>query len=127
MQKKNIQPNILIVEDEKPIAHALKLKLESEGFQTQIVPDGVEALATLATNHFDCILLDLIMPRKDGFAVLAEMNEKDKKTPIIVLSNLGQESDIARCKELGVIHYFIKADTSIADVVTAVKKTIHLL
>ncbi len=123
--KKQQQAAILIIEDEKPIAHALKLKLESEGYQTRTVQDGVEALEVLSKEAFNCVLLDLIMPRKDGFAVLAEMKEKMKKAPIIVLSNLGQESDIKHCKELGAADYFVKADVSIADVVAAVKKIIH--
>ncbi len=124
MSKKKSTPSLLIVEDEKPIAHALKLKCESEGYTTVLVADGVEALEVLATTSFDCILLDLIMPGKDGFTVLAEMKEWSTKTPIIVLSNLGQESDRARCKELGAIDYFIKADMSIAQVVAAVHKII---
>ncbi len=125
MPKKKHKINILIVEDEKPIAHALKLKLESEGYQTHTTLDGTEALDAIAKTPFDCILLDLIMPRTDGFAVLAKMKERSKKTPIIILSNLGQESDIMRCTDLGAIDYFVKADVSIADVVVAVKKVIH--
>ena len=125
MPKKKSPLSLLIVEDERPIAHALKLKCESEGYATTLVADGLEALEVLATTSFDCILLDLIMPEKDGFAVLAEMKERDTKTPIIVLSNLGQESDIARCRELGAVHYFVKADMSIADVVASIKKFIE--
>lgn len=125
MPKKNTGKSILIVEDEKPIAHALQLKLDSEGYETHLASDGVDALEALTKKSFDCILLDLIMSRKDGFAVLAEMKEKNKKIPIIVVSNLGQESDKQHCKELGVVDYFVKADVSIADIVAAVKKILH--
>lgn len=125
MPNKKSTQSILIVEDEKPIAHALKLKFESEGYQTYCAFDGGDALDILSKKSFNCILLDLVMPRKDGFAVLAEMKEKSKKIPIIVLSNLGQESDSVRCRELGATEYFIKADVAIADVVLAVKKLLR--
>ncbi len=122
MAKKKSLPLLLIVEDEKPIAHALQLKLASEGYRTYITSDGHEALNALSSQSFDGVLLDLIMPRKDGFAVLAEMKEKNNKIPIIILSNLGQESDKVRCKELGAAGYFVKADISIADAVRAIKQ-----
>lgn len=121
-EKKSI---ILVVEDERPISQALKIKLESEGFGVRVAMDGVEAMEALLSDTFDCILLDLILPRKDGFAVMEEMKEKNIKTPIIIISNLGQESDIERCKAFGVVQYFIKAEISITDVVAVVKKVVE--
>lgn len=115
---------ILIVEDEKPLARALLLKLGNVGFTVQVAFDGQEALDLLAKQEFDLILLDLVMPRVDGFGVLTEMQKKQIKTPVIILTNLGQEEDIKRAKELGAKEYFIKSATSIADVVKLVKQTI---
>jgi len=66
-------------------------------------------------------LLDLIIPEMDGFAVLKELSKQKLKTPIIVLSNLGQEEDKARAKALGVKEYCVKASTPLADIVEIVK------
>ena len=113
---------ILIAEDEKPMAQALVLKLNSEGYNTKAVYDGVEALAELVKNKYDLVLLDLMMPRKDGFAVLEEMKKKEINVPVIVASNLSQEEDFSRAKKMGAKDYFIKSNTSISEVVAHVKK-----
>lgn len=113
---------ILIVEDEKPIANALVLKLCSAGFETVLVYDGKAAISTLRESSFDLIILDLVLPQKDGFFVLAELKKQKNSTPVIVSSNLSQEEDIKRAKELGARDYFIKSDTSLAEVVEKVKQ-----
>lgn len=116
------QKKILIVEDERPMAHALLLKLSSAGFDPSIASHGEEALSMLSKKIFGLILLDLIMPRKDGFAVLAELKKMENKTPIIVLTNLGQEEDASRVMRLGASDYVIKSETPIVDVVACVQK-----
>ncbi len=113
---------ILICEDEKPIAKALVLKLNHEGFEAEAANDGEEALQILQTKQFDLILLDLIMPRVDGFGVLEKIKELKITTPVIVTSNLGQEEDLKRAKELGAINYFIKSNTSLQEIVDGIKK-----
>lgn len=118
---KNSHANILIVEDEKPLAHALELKLGHEGFTPTVALSGKEGLKEASTGKFDLILLDLIMPEVDGFAILQELQAKKIKTPVIVLSNLGQEEDREKAKGFGVIDYFVKANTPIADIVKRVK------
>lgn len=115
---------ILIVEDEKPMARALELKLESSGFDAVMVFDGDEAMKILKKEKFDLMLLDLIMPKKDGFAVLEFLKEEGIKVPVIVSTNLGQEEDMKNAKELGAKDYFVKADTPIMDVVKNVKKVL---
>lgn len=119
-----IQPvppkKIFIIEDEKPLSHALELKLNQVGYKTQTARNGEEALKILETETFDLILLDLIIPKIDGFKVLAELRQKKLKTPVMVTSNLGQEEDIKRAKELGAIDYFIKADTPLADLISRI-------
>ncbi len=120
MVTKNIK--ILIAEDDQPLAKALKLKLERAGFEVEAVSDGEEALAAIAKNGFSLVFLDIMMPRKDGFAVLAEMKAKKIKIPVVVLSNLGQEGDLKKATELGAVGYFIKSDTPIAEVVSRAKK-----
>lgn len=118
MTKKQKQPKkILIVEDEHPIATTLDLKLGNCGYTTVCVENGVDALAHLQKNEVDLILLDLVMPEMDGFAVLAELKKRNNKTPIIVLTNLGQEDDAQRCKELGAHEYIVKAEMPIVNIV----------
>lgn len=113
------QPSVLIVEDERPLARALSLKLQHEGYTTEIVTDGEAACAALAGDtQYDVVILDLVMPRKNGFDVLMFMRENDITTPTIVLSNLSQEEDTAKAKELGARDVFIKANTSLSDIVS---------
>ncbi len=113
---------ILIAEDDQPLAKALKLKLERSGFEVSAVSDGEEAMAAIAKDSFALVFLDIMMPRKDGFAVLSEMKAKKYKTPVVILSNLGQEGDLKKAKDLGAVGYFVKSDTPIAEVVDHAKK-----
>jgi len=113
---------ILITEDEKPLAKALELKLQKEGFDAKAVFDGAEAVAELKRQKYDLMLLDLVMPNQDGFATLEAIKNAGIKLPIIVSSNLSQEEDMKRAKELGAVDYFIKSDTPLTEVVSSIKK-----
>jgi DNA-binding response OmpR family regulator len=115
---------ILIVEDERPLSHALELKVGHEGFEVQTALTGADGLREGLTGKYDLILLDLIMPEIDGFGVLQALQEKKVKTPVIVLSNLGQEEDKTRAKSLGAIDYFVKANTPIMDIIKKVKSVL---
>lgn len=115
---------ILIVEDEKPLAHALEMKLKHAGYEVKAVMNGEEALTELKDGTYALALLDLIMPRMDGFSVLTELKERQSKIPVIVLSNLGQEEDRKKAAALGAVQYFVKSNTPIAEIVACVKKTI---
>jgi two-component system alkaline phosphatase synthesis response regulator PhoP len=123
-QKSGKKYKILIVEDEPSISMAFKLKLSSAGYDVKTVSDGEAAIKTLEKDKFDIVFLDLMIPKKDGFAVLGEMKKKNIKTEIIAFSNLAQEEDKTRAKELGARDYFVKSDISIADVIAYVKKYI---
>lgn len=109
---------ILIVEDERPLAHALELKFSHEGYDIVIATDGMEALKSANEEKYSLILLDLIMPKMDGFTFMEKLT---KKTPVIILSNLGQEEDKTRAKKLGAKAYFVKSNTPITDIIKAVK------
>src|SRR3989339_826285 len=74
--------NILIVEDEKPLAHALELKLKREGFEPTVCVTGQEGMKEAVTGKYAIILLDIIMPEMDGFGLLQEMVKKNVKTPV---------------------------------------------
>ncbi len=117
---------ILVVEDEKPIANALVLKLTSAGFETVLVYDGKTAISTLQQSPFDLVILDLVLPQKDGFYVLVELKKLKNTTPVIVSTNLSQEEDVKRAKDLGARDYFIKSDTTLAEIVEKVKQILRL-
>jgi CheY-like chemotaxis protein len=106
---------ILVAEDDKFLGSAYRAKLTKSGFEVQIVTDGEEALAALKTFQPDIILLDLVMPKKDGFATLQELkaSEDYKKIPVIVASNLGQKEDLDKAKAMGAVDYVIKSDLSL--------------
>lgn len=112
---------VLIVEDERPLAHALELKLTHEGFETQVANNGQEGINLIMSGDFDVVLLDMMMPVMDGFQVLAELKKLDKQPIVFVLSNLSQREDEARVLEAGARKYFIKSDTPLSVIVDEVK------
>lgn len=118
------QKRILVAEDERPIARALELKLSAAGYSVTTVFNGEDAVLELSKNDFDLLLLDLIMPKVDGFGVLESMRTKKIGVPVIVLSNLSQEEDLKRAKELGVRDYFVKSDNPISEIIDHVRKAL---
>ena len=124
----NDKPTILLVEDDPFLSSILQLKLDKENFKTIRVADGEEALNLLTEQGIkpDVILLDLILPKKNDFEVLETIRQDPtlEKLPVIIISNLGQPSDIDRGKALGVIDYFVKAKLSVDELVNKVKEEI---
>ncbi len=119
--KESEKKRILIIEDEKPLAHALELKLSHEGFDIVATGSGEEALTLLAKDHFDLVLTDLIIPGVDGFKVLETIQEKKMKIPVIVMTNLNQEEDRKRASDLGATSFFVKSNSPISLIVETVK------
>lgn len=117
------QKTILLIEDEPLLANLLKQRLEKENFKVIHVLDGEEGLRTLKSLHPDLILLDIILPKLSGFEVMERLKNDPTfgETPIVIISNLGQESDVERGRVLGAIGYFVKAKTSIEDLIKKVK------
>jgi len=115
---------VLVVEDDRFLVSAYRAKLEKAGYEVQIASDGDEALAVLKTFTPDVMLLDLVMPRRDGFSTLEEIKKDAKlaKIPVIVTSNLGQKEDIDKAMGLGANDYIIKSDLSIDELVSKVQK-----
>lgn len=116
---------ILIIEDEKTLARALELKLTRSGFTVQAVFNGEDGIVLIQQEPFDLILLDLIMPKMDGFAVLTILRAQENKIPIIILTNLGRENDVKRTKEFDVKGFFIKSNTPITTIVERVRKLLE--
>ncbi len=99
---------ILIVEDEPGIAIGLKDGLEADGYATEVVADGVTAETRARQGGYDLILLDIALPKKDGFAVCRDLRAAGVRTPIIALTARAQEIDRVLGFELGVDDYVVK-------------------
>ena len=112
---------ILIVEDDKFLINALRVKLEKEGFEVQLSSNGQEALTFLETNKVDLIVADLVMPEMDGFDLMANLKEKGSTIPIIVASNLSQKDDLDKAMALGAKDFFVKSDMSMEDLISKIK------
>lgn len=117
---------VLVAEDDQFLLKVYLNKFKMEDYDVISALDGVEAMKKLKSEKPDILLLDLVMPEKDGFEVLCEMkmDPELKKIPVVILSNLGQESDIKKGKELGADDYMVKANFSINEVVDKVKEVL---
>lgn len=117
------KPYIVIAEDDKAYGKVYVNKLTSEGFDVMLVNNGADVVPTLLQRKPSLLLLDLIMPKKDGFGVLEEI----RSTPslqdlrVIVASNLSQDIDKEKVAKYSVYDYFVKADISIGELVRKVK------
>jgi DNA-binding response OmpR family regulator len=120
---------LLVVEDDPFLSSLLKVRLNTEGFTVLYAADGEAALTLLRGEKPDLMLMDLILPKKSGFEVMEAIQGDPQlnHVPIIIISNLGQDSDIARGKELGAVAYFVKAKTSIDFLVEQTKNYIQQL
>ncbi len=117
---------VLIVEDEQMLRDMYGLKLSKENFNVIKAEDGQDGLEKAKKENPDIILLDIMLPKIDGFHVLKELREqkKFKKTPIIMLTNLGQNEDKKRGDEYGATDYLVKANTTPNDVVKKINEII---
>lgn len=110
MEKKTV---VLVVEDEQMLRELYVEALRVKGFAVFTAVDGVKAIEQLKKNYekIDLILLDLLMPRKDGFEVLAEINQNPewKNIPVIVATNLKENKDKEKALALGANEYFVKS------------------
>jgi DNA-binding response OmpR family regulator len=109
---------ILVADDDEVFNRTMELRLQDAAFLMESVLDGKSALQKLEKEHFDLLILDLMMPGMTGFDVLRTMRDKDIKTRVIVLSLWDQPEDMRLAKELGASECFSKASPSfIEDVV----------
>lgn len=115
---------ILIIEDEIRIGNLLKLYLERESFQVVIATHGDRGLERALCEHFDLIILDVLLPGKDGFAVLENLR-KIKTTPAIMLSAKCLKEDVKRGSDLGA-NDFIAKPFSPGMVVTKIKEILYI-
>jgi two-component system alkaline phosphatase synthesis response regulator PhoP len=106
---------VLIVEDDMFISQAYKTKLEAKGAEVKLAEDGAEAIEVLKSFDPDVIVLDLVMPKQDGYDTLKILraDAKFKKTKIIVATNLSQEEELKRARDAGADACLIKSDTGV--------------
>ena len=119
---------ILVAEDDKFLSNAFRLKLQKSGFEVKIANDGQEALNTANSFKPDLILLDLMMPVKDGFVVLSEIksNPQTKNIPVLIASNLGQKEDIDRGISLGAIDFIVKSNLRLDELIQKIKSVLKV-
>jgi CheY-like chemotaxis protein len=118
--------SILLVEDDRFLRKAAEATLRRHGFIVRTAADGEEALQRVRDEVPDLVLLDLIMPKLQGFEVLRILKQDPatKQIPVVVLSNLGQDSDVQQALQGGAVAYFIKANLSLQDLVTQVQRVL---
>lgn len=123
---KNKSIKILIIEDDKFLRDLCVKKFDQMGFNVDFTGDGLEGMKKIINNKPNLVLLDIIIPGIEGFDLLKKIRaHKDKtvaKIPVIVLSNLGQESDIGKAMSLGANEYIVKAHFNIDDIANKIKK-----
>ncbi len=117
---------ILFIEDESALQRAVTSVLSDEGFEVFSALDGEIGIRLVKEKKPDLVLLDLVLPKKDGFEVLKEMREDPelKNIPVIILSNLERSEEISRALELGATTYLVKTNYRLEEVVQKIQQTL---
>ncbi len=123
-----IKPKILIVEDDEFLSGMYITKFTMEGFHVVFAEDGELGVVKAKEELPRLILLDILLPKKNGFEVLQALksDEPTKQIPVILLTNLSQEDDIKRGYELGAVDYLVKAYNIPSEVVKKVKERLNM-
>ena len=118
---------ILLAEDDRLLRKAAEATLKRKGFTVFTAEDGEEAFRVAKAELPDLVLLDLIMPKRQGFDVLRDLKgcPETAGIPVIVLSNLGQERDIQQAMESGAVAYYVKANLSLEGLVKRVEEALQ--
>ena len=116
---------ILIVEDEAEISGVWKEELSARDYKIKIAGDGEQAMAMAKSFMPDIILLDLLLPKKDGFEVLAEIkNSPSKNIPVLILTNLEEIDNVQKALDLGAKTFMVKSDFSLRDIIEKIKENL---
>jgi DNA-binding response OmpR family regulator len=121
--------HVLLVEDDVFLAQIYQKKFEMEGFKVSVSENGEKGLADIKKKLPDVVLLDILLPKLDGFAVLERLKADSgpaKNIPVILLTNLGQRDDVDKGLAQGAADYLIKAHFKPSEVVAKVKKVLNL-
>ena len=115
----NTKGKILFVDDDAFLRKVYKSELSEHGYDVILAIDGEEGLEKARISDPDLIILDMIMPRKNGFEVLTELqhHQSTKNIPVIILSNLGQDDDIKKGLDLGAVDYLVKDNITLTIII----------
>src|SRR3989338_1917389 len=118
--------HVLLVEDDAFLTNIYQTKFEMEGFKVSVADNGESGLADAKKKKPDVILLDILLPKMDGFMVLEKLkaDEMLKDIPVILLTNLGQKDDVEKGLQLGAVDYLITAHFKPSETVEKVRKAL---
>jgi DNA-binding response OmpR family regulator len=121
-------PKILIIEDDAVLQKALAEYLTSEKFEVKKALDGDEGIAMALSEKPDLILLDIVLPKKDGFEVLQAIkaDEKTSSIPVVLLTNLDSIANVEKALEMGATTYLVKADYKLEEVTAKIKEILNI-
>lgn len=123
-----VKAKILIVEDDQFLREFYQELLQAEGYVVDAAGDGEVALSKIQSNEYNLVLLDIMLPKKDGIQILKDLKIKGAKSPnviIVALTNLGQDAIIKECFELGANGYLIKSALNPDQVLTEIKNYLN--
>ncbi len=114
---------LLLIEDDVTLVKMYQRKFESDGYEVVVAYDGLEGLEKATKEKPDLILLDIMLPKLDGLALFKKMRSQPATfgTPVILLTNFGQEDAVFECFKLGAVDYLVKADVTPQEVVKKVE------
>ncbi|OGL73668.1 hypothetical protein A3D72_01950 [Candidatus Uhrbacteria bacterium RIFCSPHIGHO2_02_FULL_57_19] len=126
--KSNNKPRILIVEDNLTLLNLIKEKVKSEGWTALTAVDGDEAAKKIRTQNPDLILLDLLLPKRDGVSVLREMRSRKETAdiPVVVLTNLSDGETVEAVMAEGGTDFLVKTDYTLDDVMARVRQRLPI-
>jgi DNA-binding response OmpR family regulator len=121
------QKKVMLVEDDKFLSSLIRARLEKDGFLVVQAFDGDDAITRLPEERPNLVILDLIMPKTNGFDVLKAISMMPgfEHTPVVVVSNLAQDSDVDKARELGAKAYFVKVKISIDDLIGKIETLVQ--
>ncbi len=118
---------VMLVEDDKFLSSLIAARLTKDGITVVQSFDGGDAIKRLPEERPDLVILDLIMPKTNGFEVLKAISLMPglERTPVVIVSNLAQDSDIEKARQLGARAYFVKVKISIDDLIGKIKELVQ--
>jgi CheY-like chemotaxis protein len=116
--------SILLIEDDRALAQMYRIRLEHAGHQVDIAPDGEAGLRQVRSQTYDLVFLDIGLPKIDGLTVLQAIRSEDayRDLPVVILTNYSEPDLIERGRELGIIEYIVKAETTPGQVADRVRE-----
>jgi len=118
------EKKILLVEDDPFLVDIYSTKLKESGYFVEVADEGEEALRKIKEKDFDLMLLDIVLPKVDGWDVLKQVKSEFKNLKVIIISNLSQKEEVAKGMNLGAEKYLIKAHYAPSEVIKEIKEVL---